>query len=634
MNLREFNDDEISMILESDNFLLLKRTNNDLNKVLNSWLRKLLYTTLLLPEPKKTDVCFLRTMSRDDYKDLFHSIIEASNLQDYLILEDFISLSARMNVHALHYLNNHRKAAITRLQDLPYKHEHKALLAVRLIYYAYIVDNMERYKFSSLVSFSDMQPIECLAAIYYNKKNVTTVTLQHGLYIEYNDVDTVNVINYKNQPSHYFLAWGEDTKKLIEKYNDNSNVILCGKPNIHKSPIKEIDFNEINILIICDQEINQEANFNLIRVIETACSHTGWKFEVRFHPQNNKALYNKTLGKLSEAKEAFYDYDIVVGISSSMLYELSECGHRVFQFACSVNTIALDEALRFSTKKELIDKMKSHKEKTTASNLFHAISKNSKLLYKQFFNTLVSKNDDQKMPFFTIIIPVYNGSLHIYKALNSLLNQTFTDFEVLIMDGNSQDCTVEYTLNHVSNDTRFKIFSEPDKGIYDAMNKGIVKAKGQWIYFLGSDDQFFDQNTLQDTQVFIKSLKETVGFVYGNVLVKGNVKWAKDGTKYDGKFDDLKIKRKNICHQAIFYNKEKKLKYAPYNLKYKLCADWDINLKIWANEKTAYYDKTIAIFNAGGASTDGSDPIFGKDFKNNVNAYFSNNYSCEILTQA
>ena len=630
MNLKELNNAEIAMIMEADNFYLLRRSTSELNKVLNSWLKKLLYVKLLLPDSKENDICFLRTMCRDDYKDLFHSIIEASDLQGSLILEDFILESASINMNAMFYLNNHRKSAITRLQNLPYKNEHKALLAVRLIYYSYIIDSLEQYSFSKLVCFSDMQPIECFASIYYNKKNVITVTMQHGLYIEYNDVNTINVINYKNQPSNYFLAWGEDTKKLIEKYNDHSNVILCGKPNIYKTSIKDINFNSLTILIICDQEINQEANFNLIRIIENTCANTQWKFSIRFHPQNNKAFYNKTLGILTEAKEEFFDYDIVVGISSSMLYELSECGHRVFQFDCSVNTITLDESLRFSTNKELIDKMKNYKEKTTSSNLFHAISKNSKLLYQQFFNKLISKNNTEKIPFFTIIIPVYNGSLHIYKALDSLLHQTFTDFEVLIMDGNSQDCTVEYTLHHVSNDKRFKVFSEPDKGIYDAMNKGVAKAKGQWIYFLGSDDQFFNECTLQDTYIFISSLKETVGFVYGNVLVKGNVKWAKDGTKYDGKFDDLKIKKKNICHQAIFYNKEKKLKYAPYNLKYKLCADWDINLKIWANEKTKYFDQTIAVFNAGGASTDGSDPIFGKDFKNNINDYFSDNYSCEI----
>ena len=201
MNLKELNNAEIAMIMEADNFYLLRRSTSELNKVLNSWLKKLLYVKLLLPDSKENDICFLRTMCRDDYKDLFHSIIEASDLQGSLILEDFILESASINMNAMFYLNNHRKSAITRLQNLPYKNEHKALLAVRLIYYSYIIDSLEQYSFSKLVCFSDMQPIECFASIYYNKKNVITVTMQHGLYIEYNDVfllrTTVPMIHIK-----------------------------------------------------------------------------------------------------------------------------------------------------------------------------------------------------------------------------------------------------------------------------------------------------------------------------------------------------------------------------------------------------------------------------------------------------
>ncbi|TOF43836.1 glycosyltransferase, partial [Vibrio parahaemolyticus] len=135
--------------------------------------------------------------------------------------------------------------------------------------------------------------------------------------------------------------------------------------------------------------------------------------------------------------------------------------------------------------------------------------------------------------------------------------------------------TVSFALSYIGQDARFKVYSSEDSGTYDAMNKGINKAKGDWVYFMGSDDRFKDRNVLYDIHNKISQCDPTnLGMVYGNVEVVGDVKWAKHGTIYDGEFDDDKIKQKNICHQAIFYNRKSKLKHLPYNLKYRLCADW------------------------------------------------------------
>ncbi len=93
--------------------------------------------------------------------------------------------------------------------------------------------------------------------------------------------------------------------------------------------------------------------------------------------------------------------------------------------------------------------------------------------------------------------------------------------------------------------------------------------------------------------------------VYGNVKVVGNTSWAKDGVIYDGSFDFEKLLNKNICHQAIFYNSGfVKGEVGNYNIDYKLCADWDFNLRCLAKTEFSFEPITVADFYAGGITTD------------------------------
>lgn len=96
----------------------------------------------------------------------------------------------------------------------------------------------------------------------------------------------------------------------------------------------------------------------------------------------------------------------------------------------------------------------------------------------------------------SIIIPTYNSASVLPRALDSIICQTFTNWEVLIMDGISTDDTLKMAQSY--NDSRIRIYSEPDNGIYDAMNKGINKANGEWLYFLGSDDCLFSKDVLSN----------------------------------------------------------------------------------------------------------------------------------------
>lgn len=204
------------------------------------------------------------------------------------------------------------------------------------------------------------------------------------------------------------------------------------------------------------------------------------------------------------------------------------------------------------------------------------------------------------MPHFSIIIPTYNSENTLSKCLDSILNQSFIDYEILIMDGKSTDSTLSIAQNY--NDSRIKILSEPDQGIYDAMNKGITIANGRWLYFIGSDDSFYQSSVLQE--VFETINHTDLSVVYGNVSINGQI--------YDGRFDYKKIQSKNICHQAIFYSRKLLVSLGEYNLKYNVFSDYDLNLKWFFHNKyrSIYVDKIIANYSANGFSTKYHDTFY------------------------
>ncbi len=217
----------------------------------------------------------------------------------------------------------------------------------------------------------------------------------------------------------------------------------------------------------------------------------------------------------------------------------------------------------------------------------------------------------------SIIIPTYNSEKSIENTLKSLLDQSLSDYEVLIIDNMSSDRTIKIARGF--EDSRIKVFVGKDKGIYDAMNKGISIANGDWLYFLGSDDELYDNMVLYD--FYKKSIKSNRKIIYGNIVLIGDTGWAAKGQIYDGEFTLEKLLKKNIPHQATFYHKTV-FKNNIYNTDYLICADYDLNLRVWTKHHPFYFKRTIAKFSSGGASTKVIDLNFEKSFSNNIVTYF------------
>jgi glycosyltransferase involved in cell wall biosynthesis len=221
-------------------------------------------------------------------------------------------------------------------------------------------------------------------------------------------------------------------------------------------------------------------------------------------------------------------------------------------------------------------------------------------------------------PFFSIIIPTYNSEKTLERCLDSILAQRFSNFEILIVDGLSSDQTVEIARG--KNDPRIRIFSEKDRGVYDAMNKGIDLARGAWLLFLGSDDRLFDEFVLECAQGHLINAKAEL--VYGNTQVVGDTLFAEDGSIYDGEFSVSKLFMKNICHQSILYSKKIFSRVGYYDTKYPVCADWDLNLRCFASGTAQYYDKVITLFSGGGASSGTQDNFTFEERRLKIKEYF------------
>lgn len=209
------------------------------------------------------------------------------------------------------------------------------------------------------------------------------------------------------------------------------------------------------------------------------------------------------------------------------------------------------------------------------------------------------------MPYFSVIVPTHNSGRTLSDTLKSVMCQTFCDFEVLLMDGLSSDCTLEVAES--LNDSRIRIYSKADNGVYQAMNAGIRLAKGEWIYFLGSDDRMYSYLVLEELYQIVRC--------GGYDVVYGDVVSTRFHGRYDGHFSASKILVANICHQAIFFHRNLFCKIGLFNERYKVLADWDHNMRwiLSGNVVSHYVDIVVAEYSDGGLSSTHPDPALDKD---------------------
>jgi len=207
---------------------------------------------------------------------------------------------------------------------------------------------------------------------------------------------------------------------------------------------------------------------------------------------------------------------------------------------------------------------------------------------------------------FSIITVSYNSAEFIRTAIESVLYQHFENIEYIIVDGGSTDGTVEIVRSYGEQITKF--VSEPDKGIYDAMNKGIALATGDVIGILNSDDFYPNQHVISDVvQCFEENAN--VDMVFGNV----DFVYAKDLNKsvrfYSSfRFSPWKLRIGFMPpHPAAFIKRSVYDKVGLYKLGYKIAADFEMFVRMLMVHKLTYakLDQTLVRMRIGGVSTSG-----------------------------
>lgn len=207
---------------------------------------------------------------------------------------------------------------------------------------------------------------------------------------------------------------------------------------------------------------------------------------------------------------------------------------------------------------------------------------------------------------FSIAIATYNSASVIEELLTSIYNQTYTNFEVVLVDGLSKDNTIEVAKKWLR--PCDKILSEKDSGVYDAMNKALLLAEGDFLIFMGSDDHFLSNRVLEEVaSVIDKSDYGLETLYYGGCYMDG---YHSVSNKVQTKWSWV---RGTMCHQCIFYPKSVYKMYK-YNLKYKINADYAYNLNLWGNVDFCHIDVIVSFFNGGGMSgSTGFDMPFRHD---------------------
>jgi glycosyltransferase involved in cell wall biosynthesis len=211
---------------------------------------------------------------------------------------------------------------------------------------------------------------------------------------------------------------------------------------------------------------------------------------------------------------------------------------------------------------------------------------------------------EQSEPKLTIITINRNNAEGLRKTIESVVNQTFTDFEYIVIDGASTDGSVDVIKEYADKITYW--ISEPDTGIYNAMNKGIVKATGEYLQFLNSGDWLADKDVIDD---FCKSgLNEDI--ISGNVIMNNTKNEIWESPQKE-RLVFYVFYKTSIPHQATFIKRQLFNLYGYYNEKNIIVSDWEFFLKCLMINNATYnhFDRLVAHFDMNGMSQNSS---FGK----------------------
>ncbi|MEI6516250.1 MAG: glycosyltransferase family 2 protein [bacterium] len=204
----------------------------------------------------------------------------------------------------------------------------------------------------------------------------------------------------------------------------------------------------------------------------------------------------------------------------------------------------------------------------------------------------------------SIITINLNHAAGLDQTLRSVLEQGYRDFELIVIDGASTDGSAEVIRRHSARINH--LVSEPDSGIYNAMNKGLRLATGEFVHFLNSGDRLLSPDVLA---AIFSGRQYDADLMYGDLIRPGST----TPTYEQIQPDTLTLDRffgLGICHQTIFYRRTLFALLGEYDESYSLLADWDFNLKVLlANRPTCHLPFPVVFYEGGGLSATQTEPL-------------------------
>lgn len=211
---------------------------------------------------------------------------------------------------------------------------------------------------------------------------------------------------------------------------------------------------------------------------------------------------------------------------------------------------------------------------------------------------------------FSIITVCFNEEKSIRKTIESVLNQSFSDYEYIICDGGSTDDTLNiiesYQDAFKKKGIRYLVHSEKDGGIYFGMNIGVALSTGKYLNFMNAADTFHTSTVLQEAASYLQSGE--VDILYGDIL-----RIVRHYSRLEVGDFSLIEKRMPFCHQAMFI-KQELLQQHPYDTTYRIAADYEFVLAMWAQKKKfTRADIIVADFSFDGISSTQREQLVEED---------------------
>lgn len=239
---------------------------------------------------------------------------------------------------------------------------------------------------------------------------------------------------------------------------------------------------------------------------------------------------------------------------------------------------------------------------------------------------------NDSLPKFSIITATYNSEHTLLEALESVVQQTYENIEVIVIDGKSSDSTLEIIKSFTNRIDKF--ISEPDKGIYDALNKGISLASGDYIGFLHSDDAFTSKDSIKKLAETVINLGECDA-VYGNLHYVSRSRKGKVVRRWvSSSFKPFMLNYGWMPpHPSLYLNRRVYEKYGGFDAFFKIAADYESILRFFSKPSfnALFVPEVIVDMKLGGASNGGLKAIFNKS-KEDLRALRKNKMPMPLLT--